>query len=480
MNFSSRPLSVQRFRPLVALLIVAVSGVIAEPAPALAALPTLSINDVTITEGDVGTLTMTFQVTQTGRGKSSVEFATAAGSASSPADFLSRSGKLKFAGNSRKKNVAITIVGDTLDEANERFFVRLSNPVGASMADGEGEGTIDDNDAPPSVSTVASLSVPEGNTGDTPFASIDVTLSAPSGRNVSVAYTTVDGSATTAGSDYGLTAGTLDFPAGQTLASVVVPVTGDDAAEGDETFDLDLSAPVNATLGAHPTVVTIQDNDPIPPGAAVLNVTGLTIREGSSGTKTLTFTVTRSGELTTAVSVDYQTANGTAAAPSDYASASGNLPFAANVTTATVQVQVTGDKLLEHREDFFLSLINPSAGAAIEHGQATGRIRDDDTWTRFTTSRVRGRILVQGRVSPAHPGKHMLVVLSRRVSGSWVRQAVRRPELFGRSDRNHDGFSDSRFSSWFPRPRAGRCRIVAKFPGDASHGPSQATKFMRC
>jgi Calx-beta domain len=477
-NFSSQR-TVRRFRPLFALLALAVSGVISAPAPAFGAVPTLSINDVTITEGDAGTLTMTFQVTQNIRGKSSVRFATAPGTATSPDDFLGRSGTLKFAGNNKKKNVAITIVGDTLDEANEHFFVRLSNPVGATIADGEGEGTINDNDAPPSVSTVATMTVPEGNTGDTPFASIDVTLSAPSGRNVFVDYGTVDVSAT-AGSDYGQTSGTLSFPAGETQATVAVPVTGDDDAEGDETFDLDLSNPVNATLGTHPAVVTIQDNDPIPPGSAIFNVTGLTVREGSSGTTTLTFTVTRSGETTTAVSVDYLTANGSAIAPGDYAAASGNLPFAGGVTTATVQVQVTGDKMLEHREKLFLSLVNPSAGAAIEHGQATGLIRDDDTWTRFSTTKANGRIRVTGRLSPAHPNKRMVVTLQRRINGSWVRLGVRRPLLMNRSDVDHDGFSDSRFATRFPQPRPGTCRIVSKFRGDADHSPSSFTKVLAC
>ena len=100
----SRPRMVQRFRPLMALLALAVSGVVSAPAPALGAVPTISINDVSVTEGDAGTTTLTFQVTQNIRGKSSVRFATASGTATSPADFVSRSGILKFAGNNKKKN----------------------------------------------------------------------------------------------------------------------------------------------------------------------------------------------------------------------------------------------------------------------------------------------------------------------------------------------------------------------------------------
>ena len=73
-----------------------------------------------------------------------------------------------------------------------------------------------------------SLTVPEGNTGDTPSATVDVTLSAPSGRNVSVDYETIDVSATVADTDYTQASGTLDFAPGETSASVQVQVVGDE------------------------------------------------------------------------------------------------------------------------------------------------------------------------------------------------------------------------------------------------------------
>jgi hypothetical protein len=482
MSLSRRPRALHGWRPLTMLLAAAVCVPMTPPATSRAAvLPTLSINDVTITEGNTGTLTMNFTITQTGRGKSSVHFATAAGTATSPNDYLAKSGTLRFSGGHRKNKVAITIVGDTLDETNEQFYVRLSSPVGATISNGQGVGTITDNDAPPTVSSVATLTVPEGNTGDTPFASVDVTLSAPSGKAISVDYATADGSAT-AGSDYGTTAGTLSFPVGATIRSVVVPVTGDEDNEGDETFDVDLSSPVNATLGAHPTVVTIQDNDPIPLGSAVFNVTGKSVREGTGGTRTLTFTVTRSGETTTAVNVDYFTSAGTARAPSDYGTVSGNLAFAANATSATVQVQIQTDGRLERREVFYLSLVNPSVGAAIDDGQARGFIRNDDTWTRFTSVRkVNGRFRIHGRLSPAHPYKLMIVTLSRKKNGVWVLVSAKRPKLgAGRTDLGSDGFTDSRFFTTFLRPRAGQCRIVARFPGDSDHGASRATKYVTC
>jgi hypothetical protein len=480
MKPSPRLRPVHRLKPLVILLAAALPGLLSAPAVSLAApLPSISVNDVTVSEGNAGTVTATFTITQDSRGKSSVRFSTAQGTASSPGDFLSRTGRLRFAGGHRRNKVAITVVGDTLDESNETFFLRLTDPVGATIGDGEGKGTITDDDAPPSVSSVATASVPEGNSGDSPFASIDVTLSAPSGRQVSVDYGTIDGSAI-AGADYDLTVGTLQFAPGETIRSVIVRVIGDDATEGDETFDLDLVNPVNATLGTHPTVVTIQDNDPIPPGSAVLNVSGATIREGNTGTKTLIFTVTRSGETSTAVNVDYQTTNGEAVAPSDYVGVAGSLSFPADETTATVGVEIKGERRLEHRERLFLSLTNPSLGAAIDQGQATGFVRDDDTRTRFSTNKVSGRIRVHGRLSPPHPGKFMVITLSRRKNGAWVRLVARRTVLLGRADVNGDGFRDSRFSARFLRPKAGRCRIVARFRGDKDHSPSAFTMVISC
>ena len=94
---------------------------------------------------------------------------------------------------------------------------------------------------------------------------------------------------------------------------------------------------------------------------------------------------------------------------------------------------------------------------------------------------MNGRIRVRGQLSPAHPHKLMVVKLSRRTNGVWVLVGVRRPELAaGRIDLGGDGFTDSRFGTSFARPRAGKCRIVARFPGDNDHGPSRSTKRIAC
>jgi large repetitive protein len=456
-------------------------GEVSGAAGSAATLPSVSVGDVSISEGTGGTVTAKFTITQDKPGRSTVTYKTANGTATSPADYVARSGTVKFAGKKLTRTVAITVVSDAIDEPDETFSLELTGAKGAVISDGEGIATINDDDPAPSVSVDTSTSVPEGQTGDTSFASVGVTLSMASGKEVSVGWTSADGTASVAGNDYTPDAGTLVFAPGETGKVVVIPVIGDIATEGDETFDVDLSTPVNATLGNATDVVTIVDNDPIPAGSAVLTVTGLKQRESGSGT-TFTFTVTRSGETTTAVNVDYVTSDGTASGSSDYAAASGNLAFASNQTIGTVDVHVNGDRLLEHNERFFLGLLNPSVGAAISTGQATGTIVNDDTKTTAIVKvrAAKGLVAVHGRVSPARGRKHVIVRLFRRHNGAWVRIQTKRSLLVGSTDVNGDGFTDSRYATRFGRPKAGRCKILAAYPGDAKFAPSRAIRLFRC
>jgi chitinase len=110
----------------------------------------------------------------------------------------------------------------------------------------------------PSIS-VTDVTIGEGNTGTT-SRTFTVTLSSASASAVSVNYATRNGTAT-AGSDYTAVSGTLSFAAGQTSKTVSVPVLGDTVFESDETFYLDLSAAVGATLSRSTATGTIANDD---------------------------------------------------------------------------------------------------------------------------------------------------------------------------------------------------------------------------
>ncbi|HXJ62523.1 MAG TPA: Calx-beta domain-containing protein, partial [Actinomycetota bacterium] len=364
---------------MVCALVCTVGGLHAWPALA-AATPTVSISNASVTEGNTGTVSMSFTVTISASAKhASVAFQTHDGTATAPQDFAATSGTIRFNGHLLTRTASVPVNGDVVDEADETFTVTLSNPVGVTIDQGSATGTILDDDGPPTVSA-GDTAVVEGNTGQTTTASVPVSLSTPSSFTLSVDYATGDVTATTP-DDYATKSGTLTFLPGQTTAPILVVVKGDDAAEGDETFQVHLSNPTKAVLGTDSTV-TVIDNDAPPSNVPTLSLGNAKIREGNTGQVQLTFTVTESKGTNTPVSVQYTTGNGTAVAPTDFVPTSGtlNIPPATGTTTANITVPVNGDKLLEHKEILFLNLVG-STNAYIVGGQGVGTVRNDDTRT---------------------------------------------------------------------------------------------------
>ena len=103
------------------------------------------------------------------------------------------------------------------------------------------------------------MSVTEGNTGTT-NAVFNVTLSPASGQTVTVSYSTANGSAT-AGSDYVATSGTLTFNPGDTTKTITVAVNGDTVVESNETFFVNLTTAINATIADGQGIGTIANDD---------------------------------------------------------------------------------------------------------------------------------------------------------------------------------------------------------------------------
>jgi glucose/arabinose dehydrogenase len=220
----------------------------------------LSVSDVTVAEGDAGGATAVFTVSLSAAVAPTVtvQYATTDGTAAAGSDYAAASGTLTFPPGTVTRTVAVPILGDVLDEDDETFTLDLSNPTNASIADGQGLGTITDDDPLPFV-FAGDCAVLEGNAGPTPCP-FSILLAPVSGRTVSMSYATADGTAT-AGSDYQAAAGIVTFPPGTTQQPVDVTVLGDGVTETDESFFLNLSSPVNATLADGQGTGTIVDDD---------------------------------------------------------------------------------------------------------------------------------------------------------------------------------------------------------------------------
>jgi hypothetical protein len=195
-----------------------------------------------------------------------------------------------------------------------------------------------------------------------------VTLSQPAAGTTTVAYTTVDGSATVANNDYVPNSGTLTFNAGQTTALITVTVKGDQNIENDETFSVSLSNPsAGNILGATTTAVATIVNDDFQANVSIL---GSTVNNVAAGTTQGFFTVSLSHSLGAQATVQYATANNTALAGVDYQATSGTLTFAPGEVTKTVPVTIIGDPNPDDVDRFFVNLTNPSSNAIITTSQA--------------------------------------------------------------------------------------------------------------
>jgi hypothetical protein len=116
--------------------------------PLAASRPTLSIGDVTLNEGNSGTSNAVFTVNLSGLSSSavSVNYATGNGTATAGSDYVANSGTLTFAPGTTGQTVTVAVNGDTTVEANETFVVNLSGASNADIADGQGQGTILNDD----------------------------------------------------------------------------------------------------------------------------------------------------------------------------------------------------------------------------------------------------------------------------------------------------------------------------------------------
>ena len=339
----------------------------------------LSLSPSSISEnGGEATVTATLDAASSATTTITVTAATGTNAVSS--DFkLSSAKTLAIAAGSTTSTGTVTIgaVDNALDEPNKSVTVSGS----ASNSDGVKQPadqtlTITDDDPAPTLS-INSPSVSEGNSGPKNL-TFTATLSAASGREVTVEYEDTRTGTATSGTDYtAIPGGTLTFATGTTSQTFNVSVTGDVLDEANETVKVRLKDPVNAAVSTATGTGTITDDDATP----TLSISSPSVMEGDSGSTALTITVTLSAASGRQVTVRYADAGtGTATSGTDYAAiTAGALTFAAGTTSRTFSVLVTGDTVNEPNETVVVTLSSPTnATISATAGSATGTITDDD------------------------------------------------------------------------------------------------------
>jgi CSLREA domain-containing protein len=322
-----------------------------------------------------GSATITVARTGGSAGAISVHYQTGGGTATTNTDYTPASGTLSWAdGDTANKTFTIAIVDDNLDEPNETVVMTLSNPTGGATLGNQSTAplTIIDNDAPV-ILNIADVSKAEGNSGSTDFV-FAVTLADVSGQTVSCDYAIVPGGTATQGSDYVPVGGTITFAPGSVQQTVTVFVNGDTQVEPNETFFVQLSNPINATLGKSKGTGTIVNDDGVAAPTVQFSQANFSVQEALTAA---TVTVTRSGDTSGTATVDYTTADGTATQKSDYELISGTLIFAPGDTTKTFQVLINEDSYVEGAETVGLTLSNATGGANLG-AQSTAQLSISD------------------------------------------------------------------------------------------------------
>lgn len=222
--------------------------------------PSVSVADKTVTEGTGGLTPMAFKVTPTAASTESfsVDYAVEGGTATVGKDFQAVTpGTLTWVpGDGAAKYVTVQVIADPNDEANESLSITLHAPVHVTLGDPTANGTITDDDPLPVVN-IADTSVRQPTKGFV-LVPVHVTLTVNSGKQVTVRFSTANGSAR-AGHDYVFKSGTVTFLPGHHSKFINIKVWGEDEREPDEAFYVDLFAPTNATLGHAVATVVIRN-----------------------------------------------------------------------------------------------------------------------------------------------------------------------------------------------------------------------------
>ncbi|WP_201595676.1 Calx-beta domain-containing protein [Psychrobacter sanguinis] len=259
--------------------------------------------------------------------------------------------------------VEVGINDDGVYEGDENYNVVITGVTGsAELGNDDTVNTvIMDKDMMPSIS-VDDVTVSESLIGEDVVATFTVTLSHPSMETVEVSFNTEDGTAIN-GADYTGLSGTVTFEPGVTTQTIEVPILDDAYDEADETFNVVLSSPVNATID-HNGIGTITDEEQYPDLVEVSIVDNYdAMNEGDTATFPIELR-DEAGNLVIAatdvtVTVEY---TGTAINGDDYTTVSTTVTILAGESSVNLDIETLTDLLDEDLENVVITVTNATGG----------------------------------------------------------------------------------------------------------------------
>ncbi len=343
--------------------------------------PTVAVDDVTHSEGNIGTTAYVFTVSLSNPSDQSItaNVVTADDTATvADSDYTAVTTSVTFAPGDTSKTVTVLVNGDTKFEPTEDFTVTATETTN-NQSD-NGTGTITNDDSAPTVA-VDDVTHSEGNSGTTAYV-FTVSLSNASSQAITANVVTADGSAKVTDSDYTAVTTSVTFAPGDTSKTVTVLVNGDTKFEPTEDFTVTATETTNNQSDNGTGTIT---NDDSAPTVAVDDVEH---NEGNSGTTAYVFTVSLSNASSQAITANVVTADGSATvADGDYTAVITSVTFAPGETTKTVTVSVNGDTKFEPTEEFTVTATETTNN---QSDNGTGTITNDDAQPKVSVVSTSG------------------------------------------------------------------------------------------
>ena len=286
-----------------------------------------------------------------------VDYATADGTALAGADYAATSGTLSFAAGETSKTIPVPLIANAAGAPASTFTLTLSPSAGSGVTVGATGATTVTVANTRSVVQIDQATYSFAN--DLPAATVTVSRTGNIAQPGSFRYATGNGTAL-AGTDYAAVSRTVNFLAGESTKTITIPLIFAPARPASTRFNLTLSQPgQNTVLGATSTAaITITNaHSQIQPAAASY--------AASTDDAAVTFTLTRGGNLSLPVSVEYATADGTATAGTDYTATTGTATFAAGESTTSVTVPLLAHFSAPAATGFSLTLSNAAGGGVL-------------------------------------------------------------------------------------------------------------------
>ena len=359
-------------------LSAAVSVTVAAESTMAGSSSTLTVADAEEREGPNAVLRFPVTLTPASATEVTVAYATADGTATAGSDYTATSGTLSFEPGETSKTIAVPITDDGVDDGGETFTLTLSSASGADLDDAEATGTIQNRETP---LTASFEDVPSEHDGSTAF-----TFRLRFSEQFPLSWRRLQ--------DPRLTV------AGGTLTTVSRGTQGENR-EWNLAITPDGSDDVTVTLAA--TAACAEDQ-------AICTANGRPLSHSLAATVAgpvgISVGDARVEEAEGALTVDYNTADGSAQAGVDYTAASGTLTFQAGESSRTIEVAVIDDDHDEGEETLTLTLSNASGGR-LSDAEATGTIKNSDPLPRALVARF-------GRTAAVHVVEHVEERLAAR------------------------------------------------------------------